>query len=93
MRRGFLAIVPLFLAVSLSAQDGLLKVKDALDPLPGGKVKMEGYFEDYILLSQENWAKDVMPYEKVLDFFREGRTKFALGEMPGKSIRTNSLLW
>ena len=54
---------------------------------------MEGFFDDYITLTQENWAKGVMPYEDVIEFFRTGRKKFALGEMPGKSIRTNSLLW
>ena len=75
------------------AQEGLVKVRDVFEPLPGGKVKMEGCFDDAILNVQENWAKGVMPYESVLEFFRSGRTKFALGEMPGKSIRTNSLLW
>ena len=83
----------LLLATGLFAQNGLYKVDDVLTPLPGGKAKMEGFFEDYILLSQENWAKGVMPYDAVLEFFRSGRSKFALGEMPGKSIRTNSLLW
>ncbi|MBR1926449.1 MAG: glycoside hydrolase family 127 protein [Bacteroidales bacterium] len=81
------------LASGLYAQEAVYKVHDALSPLPGGKVKMEGYFEDDILRSQENWAKGVMPYGKVLEFFRSGRSKFALGEMPGKSVRTNSLLW
>ena len=81
------------LATSMSAQGDLYKVKDVLEPLPGGKVKMEGYFDDDILSTQENWAKGVMPYDEVIEFFRSGRTKFALGEMPGKSIRTNSLLW
>ena len=75
------------------AQDGLRKVEDVFEPLPGGKVKMEGFFDNDIMLTQENWAKGVMPYDAVLEFFRTGRTKFALGEMPGKSIRTNSLLW
>lgn len=83
----------LLLAAGLFAQNGPYIVDDVLTPLPGGKAKMEGYFEDYILLSQENWAKGVMPYDAVLEFFRSGRSKFALGEMPGKSIRTNSLLW
>jgi hypothetical protein len=83
----------LLLAAGLFAQNGPYIVDDVLTPLPGGKAKMEGFFEDYILLSQENWAKGVMPYDAVLEFFRSGRSKFALGEMPGKSIRTNSLLW
>ena len=93
MKRITTLIGAFLLAAGLYAQDGLYKVHDVLTPLPGGKAKMEGYFEDYILLSQENWAKGVMPYDAVLEFFRTGRAKFALGEMPGKSIRTNSLLW
>ena len=73
--------------------DSLYKVQDVFSPLPGGKVKMEGHFEDYINLSLNNWAKGVMPYDVVVDFFRSGRTQFALGEMPGKSLRSNSLMW
>jgi len=93
MKRITTLFLALSLATSLFAQEGLYKVDDALSPLPGGKAKMEGYLEDDILRSQENWAKGVMPYDAVLEFFRSGRSKFALGEMPGKSIRTNSLLW
>ena len=90
-----LASLVFFLALTLmaSAQESLVKVDDVFEPLPGGKVKMEDFFDDYITLTQENWAKGVMPYEDVIEFFRTGRQKFALGEMPGKSIRTNSLLW
>ena len=90
-------LLSVFAAISLAAgafaQEGLYKVKDVMEPLPGGKAKMEGYFEDDILNSQENWAKGVMPYDKVIEFFRTGRKQFALGEMIGKSLRTNSLLW
>ena len=93
MKRITIFFLALSLAVSSYAQEGLYKVDDALSPLPGGKAKMEGYLEDDILRSQENWAKGVMPYDKVVEFFRTGRKQFALGEMPGKSIRTNSLLW
>ena len=93
MKRLSSLVFALVVAFSVSAQENLLKVSDVFEPLPGGKVKMEGFFEDYITLTQENWAKGVMPYEDVIEFFRTGRKKFALGEMPGKSIRTNSLLW
>ena len=47
------------------SQKGSVAVKDVLDPLPGGNAKMEGYFDDDILLVQENWAKGVMPYDEV----------------------------
>ena len=94
MRRCFTTLaLSLLVTAAVFAQDGLYKVNDVLEPLPGGKAKMEGYLEDYIMLSQENWAKGVMPYDKVVEFFRTGRTQFALGEMPGKSLRTNSMLW
>jgi hypothetical protein len=93
MKKLFFCLATLFATSLVFAQEGLKKVEDVFEPLPGGKVKMEGYFDDDIMLTQENWAKGVMPYEAVVEFFRSGRTKFALGEMPGKSIRTNSLLW
>ena len=93
MKRLSSLVFALAVAFAASAQENLLKVNDVFGPLPGGKVKMEGFFDDYITLTQENWAKGVMPYEDVIEFFRTGRKKFALGEMPGKSIRTNSLLW
>ena len=93
MKKLFFCLAIIFATSLAFAQDGLKKVEDVFEPLPGGKVKMEGYFDDDIMLAQENWAKGVMPYEAVVEFFRSGRTKFALGEMPGKSIRTNSLLW
>ena len=91
MRKILLSL--LALCVALAAWGQGVKVHDVLVPLPGGNVQMDGYLDDAIMLSQENWAKGVMPYDAVLEFFKSGRSKFALGEMPGKSIRTNSLLW
>lgn len=91
MRKIFLSLLSFCAVVAAWGQGA--EVRDALAPLPGGNVQMQGYLDDAIMLSQENWAKGVMPYDAVLEFFRSGRSKFALGEMPGKSIRTNSLLW
>lgn len=91
MRKILLSL--LALCVALAAWGQGVKVHDVLVPLPGGNIQMDGYLDDAIMLSQENWAKGVMPYDAVLEFFKSGRSKFALGEMPGKSIRTNSLLW
>ena len=85
--------LPLLFSAGAFAQDPLRQVQDVFSPLPGGSVTMDGGLGDDILKTQENWAKGVMPYDAVLEFFRSGRSKFALGEMPGKSIRTNSLLW
>ena len=58
------------------SQKGSVAVKDVLEPLPGGNAKMEGYFGDDILLVQENWAKGVMPYDEVIEFFRSQLTAF-----------------
>lgn len=71
----------------------LQKAVDVMSPLPAGSVKLEGYFADDIQNSLDHWVNGVMPYEEVIEFFRTGREKFALGEMIGKSIRTNSLLY
>ncbi|MCR5463609.1 MAG: glycoside hydrolase family 127 protein [Bacteroidales bacterium] len=91
MRKILLSLLALCVASAAWGQG--VKVHDVLVPLLGGNVQMDGYLDDAIMLSQENWAKGVMPYDAVLEFFKSGRSKFALGEMPGKSIRTNSLLW
>ena len=91
MRKILLSLLALCVASAAWGQG--VKVHDVLEPLPGGNIQMDGYLDDAIMLSQENWAKGVMPYDAVLEFFKSGRSKFALGEMPGKSIRTNSLLW
>ena len=75
------------------AKDDLKKVEDRFEPLPAGNVRLIGYFENDIQNSLDNWVKGVMPYDAVVNFFRVGRKQFALGEMPGKALRTNSLLY
>lgn len=87
----FLAI--LLMPITAFANDGLKKVDDKIEPLPAGNVRLIGYFENDIQNSIDHWVKGVMPYEGVIEFFRTGRERFALGEMPGKAIRTNSLLY
>ena len=76
-----------------AARNDLMKVEDALEPLPAGSVKFDGYFDDDIRNSIDHWVNGVMPYDKVIDYFVKGRPKFALGEFIGKSLRTNSLLY
>ena len=73
--------------------DDLVVAHDVFSPLPGGKANLYGYFDDDIRLVKDNWCKGVMPYESVIEFFRSGRQQFALGEMPGKSLRGSSLMW
>lgn len=67
--------------------------KDKLSPLPSGNIKLQGYFENDIQNSIDHWIKGVMPYDSVTNFFYNGRKQFALGEMPGKALRTNSLMY
>lgn len=81
------------LSVGAFAQDNLKKVNDVIEPLPAGSVTFNGYFADDIQNSIDHWVNGVMPYDKVIDYFIKGRPQFALGEMPGKCIRTNSLLY
>lgn len=85
------------LAVSLVAAFSLQAFSqgqgNVMEPLSGGNVKLNGYFDDDIITCMENWNKKLMPYDDVIDFFRHGRSKFALGEMPGKAIRSNVMLY
>ncbi len=81
------------LSVGAFAQDNLKRVDDVIEPLPAGSVTFNGYFADDIRNIIDHWVNGVMPYDKVIDYFIKGRSQFALGEMPGKSIRTNSLLY
>lgn len=92
MKKTITAIVALCLCSSVFAQ-GERKVVNVMEPLPSGDVKLDGYFENDIQKSMNNWAKGVMPYDAVVEYFRTGRAQFALGEMPGKALRTNSLLY
>ena len=93
MKKAIVFAAAMLLSVGAFAQNDLKKVNDVIEPLPGGSVTFNGYFADDIQSSIDRWVKGVMPYDKVIDFFVKGRPQFALGEMPGKSIRTNSLLY
>lgn len=93
MKKAIVFAATMLLSVGAFAQNDLKKVNDVIEPLPGGSVTFNGYFADDIQSSIDRWVKGVMPYDKVIDFFVKGRPQFALGEMPGKSIRTNSLLY
>ena len=64
------------------------KVHDAIRPLPAGAVRLDGFFENDIRNSIDHWNKGVVPYAAMVDFFRNGRSQFALGEMWGKAVRS-----
>ena len=92
MKKSIAFLTALSLCASVFAQ-GQRKVENVMEPLPSGAVTLTDYFENDIRKSVENWAKGVMPYDSVVEFFRTGRKQFALGEMVGKAIRTNALMY
>ena len=92
MKKSIAFLAALSLCAAVFAQ-GQRKVENVMEPLPSGAVTLTDYFENDIRKSVENWAKGVMPYDSVVEFFRTGRKQFALGEMVGKAIRTNALMY
>jgi len=93
MKKFIQIVATLSMSLTASAQIGHESLADEFQPLPAGHVQLIGYFDDDIHNSLDNWVKGVMPYDAVIEFFRSGRTKFALGEMPGKAFRTNALMY
>ena len=69
------------------------KVHDAIRPLPAGAVRLDGFFENDIRNSIDRWNKGVVPYAAMVDFFRNGRSQFALGEMWGKAVRSGCMFY
>ena len=92
MKKSIAFLAALGLCAAVFAQ-GQRKVENVMEPLPSGAVTLTDYFENDIRKSVENWAKGVMPYDSVVELFRTGRKQFALGEMVGKAIRTNALMY
>lgn len=99
-RRGISCLRGLFWAsfavagVSCSSHSpDVLRVCDAFRPLPPGAVRLSGYLESDIQNSIEHWNKGVVPYEKMVEFFRTGRHQFALGEMWGKAVRSGCMFY
>lgn len=93
MKRTLLVAVSLCLCFAAFSQTPQKKVEDAMEPLPSGNVQLVGYFDNDIHKSLDNWCKGVMPYESVIEFFRTGAPQFALGEMIGKALRTNGMMY
>ncbi|MDR0712785.1 MAG: hypothetical protein LBF89_00760 [Bacteroidales bacterium] len=50
-------------------------------PLPPKAIKMSGFLENDIQNSVGHWNKGVVPYAAMVDFFRNGKSYFATGEM------------
>lgn len=60
---------------------------------PGRAVRLDGFFENDIRNSIDHWNKGVVPYAAMVDFFRNGRSQFALGEMWGKAVRSGCMFY
>ena len=69
------------------------QVHDSIRPLPAGAVRLDGFFENDIRNSIDHWNKGVVPYAAMVDFFRNGRSQFALGEMWGKAVRSGCMFY
>lgn len=84
----------LILMTHVACQTGVQnKVNDLHVPLPPHSVRLEGYLDDYIQLSIDNWNKGDLPYAEFVEFFRSGRPQFALGEMWGKAVRSGCMFY
>jgi uncharacterized protein len=88
-----LILISAFILYSCNTEDQNIVIKDQFYPLPGGAVKLDGFFEEYIQNSINHWNKGDLPYDQFVDFFRHGRPKFALGEMWGKAVRSGSMFY
>lgn len=66
--------------------------EDVFTVLPPGAVQLNGFLENDIQKSIAHWNKD-LPYEQFVDFFRNGRPQFALGEMWGKAARSAGMFY
>ena len=69
----------------------LCAVVGVLAPLPPGAVRLSGGLAEPIAKSVEHWHKGNVPYHDFAAFFRQGRPKFALGEMWGKFVRSGAM--
>ena len=56
-------------------------------------MRLDGFFENDIRNSIDHWNKGVVPYAAMVDFFRNGRSQFALGEMWGKAVRSGCMFY
>ena len=83
-------IVVLFFVLGLNRS---YAQQDVLEPLPPNSIQLDGFLDQYIDNSIEHWNKGVVPYERFVDFYREGRPQFALGEMWGKAVRSACMFY
>ena len=66
---------------------------DKLSPLPSGAIALNGGLERDIRKSIDGWILGDVPYHDFSRLFREGRPKFATGEMWGKFVRSGCMFY
>ena len=66
---------------------------DTFFPLPAGAVAMRGGLERVIRASIDGWILGAVPYHDFSRIFREGRPKYATGEMWGKFVRSGCMMF
>ncbi|MBR3084793.1 MAG: glycoside hydrolase family 127 protein [Kiritimatiellae bacterium] len=66
---------------------------DTFFPLPTGAVAMRGGLERVIRSSIDGWILGAVPYHDFSRIFREGRPKYATGEMWGKFVRSGCMMY
>ena len=85
--------VALLLMPAWAGGENLKRVDDVFTPLPAGSVELTNYLENDIRNSIQHWQKEAVPYPRLVEFFRSGHPKFALGEMWGKAVRSGSMFY
>lgn len=66
---------------------------DLFTPLPPGALTLRGGLEDVIRASIDGWILGAVPYHDFSRIFREGRPKYATGEMWGKFVRSGCMMF
>ena len=66
---------------------------DVFSPLPAGAVQLRGGLQRDIRTSIDGWILGDVPYHDFSRIFREGRPKFATGEMWGKFVRSGCMMY
>jgi DUF1680 family protein len=86
-------LIPLIIFILTAASCNDPQVKDQFVPLPANAIHFQGYLENDIQRSLENWIKGVVPYDSLVEVFRSGRAFFAQGEMWGKAVRSGCMFY
>ena len=69
----------------------MIPTTDLFSPLPPGALTLRGGLERAIRASIDGWILGAVPYHDFSRIFREGRPKYATGEMWGKFVRSGCM--